>query len=115
MKGKYLDSEEAHIILTIQDPPKGSAIWNFMLSCRQLIVKHLSWRIGDGKKYFFWEDSWNGHKILDKEVANMDLKTYFKGKWGNFVADYMIEKEGPFEKEWCWKDVSNEDLIEAQK
>ena len=49
LKGKYMDSEEAHRILTIQDPPKGSAIWNFMLSCRQLIVKHISWCIRDGK------------------------------------------------------------------
>ena len=86
-----------------------------MLSCRQRIVKHISWHIGDGKQAKFWEDSWNGHKVLGEEVVNMDLKTYFKDKWGNLVADYMTKKVGLLGKEWCWRDVSNEELPESQK
>ena len=43
LKGKYLDSEEDHRILTIQDPPKGSVVWNFILSCREVITKYISW------------------------------------------------------------------------
>lgn len=90
MQGKYLDSEEARRILTIRNPLKGSAIWNFMLSCKETIVKHISWRIGNAREAKFWEDSWNGHKILDEEEDNIDLKTYFKRKWGNHVAEYLI-------------------------
>ena len=112
LKGKYLDSDETHRILTIRDPPKGSAIWNFMLSCRQLIVKHISWHIGDGKQAKFLEDSWNRHKVLGEEDGNLDLKAYFKDKWGNSIADYMTEKVGLLQREWCWKDVSNEELTD---
>lgn len=115
LKGKYLDSTEDHRIFTIRNPPRGSAIWNFMLSCREVITEHISWQIGDGISAKFWEDSWNGMPVLGKSENFNDLKTYFKEQWGNSVRDYMFETENVKGKEWCWRDVSREDLTEAQK
>lgn len=37
MKHKYLDSLEPKRILTINNPPRGSAIWNFILDSREFI------------------------------------------------------------------------------
>ena len=58
--GKYLDFVNPICILIVRNPPKGSTIWNFMQECRPIIIKHLSWHIGNGGKAFFWYGSWNG-------------------------------------------------------
>ena len=115
LKGKYLDNMDNNRILTIRNPPKGSAIWNFMVSCREVIIKHITWQIGDGESAKFWEDSWNGLEVVGENIRDNELKSYFKERWGNTVKDYMTEKEGPVGREWCWKDVSREELTEAQK
>ncbi|XP_059073459.1 uncharacterized protein LOC131874211 [Cryptomeria japonica] len=65
LQAKYLDSREKERILIVRDPPRGSALWNFLVSCRCLITNHISWRIGDGHKANFWQDSWDGHPSLE--------------------------------------------------
>ena len=63
----YLDSNDRTTILTVQNPLRGSAIRNFIISCRHVITDHISWKFGDGGQGNFWEDSWNGYKVLDEE------------------------------------------------
>ena len=54
-------------------------------------------------------------EVLGESTGNNELKSYFKERWGNTVKDYLTEKDGLVGKEWCWKDVSWEELTEAQK
>lgn len=49
LRAKYLDSMASERILTVANPHKGLAIYNFLLSCREVICDHLAWGIGDGK------------------------------------------------------------------
>ena len=53
--------------------------------------------------------------VLGNSDEINELKTYFKRRWGNSVRDYMNEIESLKGKEWCWRDVSREDLTEEQK
>ena len=64
LQAKYLDSINPMRIPTIRNPPKGSTIWNFMLECRPIITRNLSWHIGNDEKASFWFDSWNGEGVL---------------------------------------------------
>lgn len=77
-----------------------------MLSYREVIIKHITWQIGDGASAKFWEDSWNGLEMLGENIRDNEMKSYFKERLGNTVKDYMTEKEGPVGREWRWKDVS---------
>lgn len=58
LQAKYLDNGDRVRILTVENPPRGSALWNFLVNCRSLITNHLTWQIGDGHKAIFWQDSW---------------------------------------------------------
>lgn len=100
LKAKYLDSNDNIRILTIQNPIRGSSIWNFILSCRHVITDHVSWVIGDGKRAKFWEDSWNGYKSIEEEGVDKELRQKLCDLWGKNVKDYVVEKEGIFGKEW---------------
>lgn len=60
LKAKYLDSMDGCRIFTIHDPPKGSAIWNFIISRRKVIVDHITWQVGTRSNAKFRVDSWNG-------------------------------------------------------
>lgn len=49
MRAKYLDSMENHGIFTIKNPPRGSAIWNFIVSSRKVLTRpsymaHWQWK-----------------------------------------------------------------------
>lgn len=68
---KYLDSAKDTRIFTIQNPPKGSAIWNFVLECRSIITKHITWELNNGRRVAFWEDSWEAHPTL-KTLPDLD-------------------------------------------
>ena len=46
------------------DPPKGSVIWDFMLSSKDIVHKYISWELNCGDKINFWRDSWNGQPPL---------------------------------------------------
>lgn len=56
LKAKYLDSNDNIRILIIHNPIRGLAIWKFILSCRYVIIDHVSWVTGNGNKAKFWED-----------------------------------------------------------
>lgn len=53
LKVKYLDFEESDRIFTTLDLPKGSQMWNFMLTCRQLFLPNLARLVHDGNKACF--------------------------------------------------------------
>ncbi|XP_059073538.1 uncharacterized protein LOC131874266 [Cryptomeria japonica] len=60
MQEKYLDSLNPSPVGTTLDPPKGSIVWNFMMSWRQVITRYVSWEVHNGESIQLWEDSWNG-------------------------------------------------------
>lgn len=61
---KYLSNQNNLNILRSGSFPKGSRIWNFIISCRNQISKSVSWDIHDGSTNLFWEDSWGGYPSL---------------------------------------------------
>jgi hypothetical protein len=71
---KYLNVEDPVSIFRMKNPPKGSKIWNFMLNCRDLIGKFLTWDVGVGDKALFWEDSWDGHPPIVSKSYPKHLK-----------------------------------------
>lgn len=91
IRGKYIDSNLPERIFTIQDPLKGSQIWNFVLKCRQIILPNLTWLIHDGKTTRFWEDSWNGFVPLEIMEEIQDLKNILKNEWGVLMCNYFQE------------------------
>ena len=67
MQGKYLDSLSPSRIFTVSNPPLGSAIWNFMMSSKDIVCNYVTWKIHSGEKVKFWEDSWNGFPPLCRQ------------------------------------------------
>lgn len=53
LKNKYLDSDFPTHILTTMDPSKGSAIWNYILECRDIVSKHVTWEVRNGQSASF--------------------------------------------------------------
>lgn len=86
---KYLHSQHRKIILSIHDPPKGSTIWNFLVSCRKVIIDHMTWQLGNGEKVDFWKDSWDGRSTLSLRAEVEAIKQVAEQHWGLKVCDYM--------------------------
>lgn len=73
---KYLDITNRSRILTLADPPSGSAIWNFLLQSRNIIISYITWVVHNGEEFNFWLDSWAGfpplHSFVDfRFIANL--------------------------------------------
>ncbi|GLJ55190.1 hypothetical protein SUGI_1184340 [Cryptomeria japonica] len=64
LKHKYLDSLEPKRILTINNPPRGSTIWNFIMDSKEIISDQVTWDVRNGKDASFWFDSWSGDVSL---------------------------------------------------
>lgn len=64
MLAKYLRGAPSEKIFTTTSLPKGSMFWNFLISCREVILPHLSWVVHNGKKAHFRDEVWNGHPAL---------------------------------------------------
>lgn len=58
METKYLTDGDPQNLLRSNFYPKGCRTWNFIVSCRNLIVDSFSWDIHDGSSSLFWKDSW---------------------------------------------------------
>ena len=115
LQEKYLDSRDPLRILTIRNPTKCSAIWNFMLECRGIITKHISWNIGNGEKASFWHDSWNGLGKLDEMEGVENLIPVMEATWGSTVDFYVEEKHSELGPCWVWRDPSNLQLTDELK
>lgn len=59
VQSKYLDTSNPVRIFIAQNPPTGSTMWNFISSCRDVVLPYLSWKINNGEQALFWDDSWN--------------------------------------------------------
>ncbi|XP_059066721.1 uncharacterized protein LOC131044985 [Cryptomeria japonica] len=111
LRAKYLDSPDDHRVFTIRNPPRGSAIWNFIMDCQGVVMDHLTWQIGKGTKAKFWEDSWAGFSAIRELGDFLETKEHFVQLWGDKVKDYMRCIEGEIGKEWVWKDLSTTSLL----
>ncbi|GLJ18910.1 hypothetical protein SUGI_0337940 [Cryptomeria japonica] len=101
---KYLDNDDPARILTAIDTNGGSMIWKFIKECRYIITDHISWKIGDGRRAKFWEDSWDGQESINKIFGDKEWIIEAKSKYGEYVADYAREVSpgsGIFE----WKSI----------
>ncbi|XP_057862518.2 uncharacterized protein LOC131070874 [Cryptomeria japonica] len=114
LQAKYLDSGEKERILTVRDPPRGSALWNFLVSCRSLITNHISWHIGDGRKVNFWQDSWDGHPSLESQAfQQIVLKTC--QVWGSKVCDFLSNDTPLLGQRRSWKGHRDLNLGEEEE
>ncbi|XP_059066513.1 uncharacterized protein LOC131857805 [Cryptomeria japonica] len=102
MTAKYLDSNDADRIFTVANSINGSPIWKFIWESRNIIIEHLTWKIGNDGKAKFWRDSWNGDISLAEEIDDPVWINEVEALVGPFVTDYILE--GQKEAEWIeWK------------
>lgn len=90
LQAKYLDNGDRERILMVENPPTGSTLWNFLVNCRSLITNHLTWRIRDGHKAIFWQDSWDGCPSLDIRAPQRIIQKTIQ-HWGNKVSDFLVQ------------------------
>ncbi|GLJ50654.1 hypothetical protein SUGI_1079250 [Cryptomeria japonica] len=64
IRAKYLGNADFSSVLKKKGLPRGSKIWNNILSCRDPLSHGLRWIIGNGKNILFWEDCWLGEGPL---------------------------------------------------
>ena len=53
LNSTHIRSGSKESILTMDNPQRGSALLNFIVSCRSVIIIHVSWEIGDKRKEDF--------------------------------------------------------------
>lgn len=56
MLAKDLRGASKERIFTATSLLKGSAFWNFLVSCRRVVLPYLSWVVHNGKKAWFWDE-----------------------------------------------------------
>lgn len=103
---KYLDNNDPKRILTIANPRRGSALWNFMLDSRPLITNHLTWLIGDGTRASFWNDSWNGYVPLNSLPGMDEAMWLTRIAYGESISSFVNIQEVRGRLEFNWKDFS---------
>lgn len=91
MQEKYMYSNNPIRIITILDPPKGSTIWNFMISFGDVVTKYVSWEIHSGESAHLWVDSWNGIPLLNQMDDLEDVRKIATNYWGPDLL-IMFEK-----------------------
>lgn len=92
MRSKYLDSMDPERIFNVGSLPKGSKIWNFIASCRHVILPHMSWLVKDGSRAHFLEDSWNNFPPLIFIPELLPIYDLLKVAWGPKVNNYWFLK-----------------------
>lgn len=73
-KRKYLNSDDPVCIVRTLNPPRGSAIQNFICESRDIICKYATWEVHNGRSASFWEDSWDGHSKLGNMLGLVAIK-----------------------------------------
>ena len=71
------------------NPPRGSLVWKFLVSCRNVITYHLIWQIGNGAKAKFWVDLQDGEKALLQSIIPEEVITTTQNAWGDCVLDLV--------------------------
>lgn len=94
MQAKYPDSENALRIFTISNPPNGPTMWNFMMSCWQVVTSYISWLVHKGEvAVHFWNDSWNGYPPLNDNVCLRLIIPILSQIWGVRLIDFIDSVE----------------------
>ncbi|GLJ36214.1 hypothetical protein SUGI_0726940 [Cryptomeria japonica] len=86
---KYLDSTVPKRIFTLANSEGGSPVWRFIWESRRIISKHLTWKIGNGKKARLWRDSWNKDTPLAEAFNDQDWVNQVEALVDPFMVDYM--------------------------
>lgn len=105
MQAKYLNSHNPARIFKISNPPQGSTIWNFMISCREVVSNFLSWQVHSGEDILFWKDSWNGFPPLSQHDSHASISVVLSQLWGVRLVDY-VDSVDLFSHKVSWKDPS---------
>ena len=111
---KYLIAEDPLSIFRIHNPPKGSECWNFMIKCRPLISKFLTWDMGAGEEALFWDDSWEGKPPLNSFMTNSYLKSRLTELWGSNIKDYCLRSDSEDSPTWHWKSLRGLNFDESE-
>lgn len=114
MRAKYLDSQNTTRIFTMLNPPEGSAMWNFMISCTKVITPFISWEVNRQDEVKFWEDSWNGHPPLREHQELQSTIPLLSHTWGTRLIDYVGSVEAPSGRV-SWKEFSCMQISQDQK
>lgn len=96
LRRKYLDLGELTPILTTRDPPRGSAIWNYIMECKDIITKHITWELSNSQSASFWMDSSEGMIPIANHPNLEAIKVETILVWGSKVSNYgaIIEQDG---------------------
>ena len=74
---------------------KDSWGWKCLLNLRDIVGRHMRYKIGDGKNVNIWHDKWNSEISLASRISKKEI--FYAGfKDTNCVAD-MIDEHG-----WKW-------------
>jgi hypothetical protein len=109
MQQKYLDNKNPARVLTILDPPKGSAIWDFMIASREIVTNYISWEVNSGYQVKFWHDSWNGAPPLSKMEGVDHMIIAIENLWGSLLINY-VSVISVHSRNVIWKDPSELNL-----
>ena len=89
MQHKYLDNLCASRVLSIENPSKGSSIWNFMMTSRDIVTQYITWDVNNGDRASFWRDCWSGLPPLIHATSLDDIIASFEVIWGKSLVDYV--------------------------
>ncbi|GLJ16687.1 hypothetical protein SUGI_0286580 [Cryptomeria japonica] len=89
-RAKYLGNGDFSSTLKEEGLPRGSKIWNNILSCKDPLSHGMRWLIGNGSNVLSWEDCWLGEKPLASSPSLRRLQDAAKSFFGERVSDYFI-------------------------
>ncbi|GLJ50657.1 hypothetical protein SUGI_1079290 [Cryptomeria japonica] len=89
IRAKYLGNADFSSVLKKVGLPRGSKIWNNILSCRDPLSHGLRSIIGNGRNILFWEDCWLGEEPLASSPFLRRIQDVTKGFFGERVGDYF--------------------------
>ena len=104
---KYLNPKDLTSLFRTKTPPRGSTLWNFLIKCRDIITKYVTWDLGNGNKALFWEDSWNGLPRLDTYNISNQTINLLKMRLGTKLVDYVENDLSNEDNPWKWKSLSS--------
>ncbi|GLJ43812.1 hypothetical protein SUGI_0912170 [Cryptomeria japonica] len=97
IRAKCLGNWDFSFVLKEEGLPRGSKIWNNILSCRDPLSHGLRWLIGNGMNILFWEDCWLGEKPLASSPSLRRLQDAAKSFFGERVVIILaIALGGPW-------------------
>ena len=88
-KHKYLlNSASLPDLISTPDISHPSAIWGAVQETKKILGEGCTWKIGNGLKVRFWEDSWLKDLPLIEEFQDLSHIDLCKQRFGSRVCDY---------------------------